>query len=225
MGEVANWKAALQEAAKQQAKQEEVSGIKYISLAGGCMTIGDDMVPNNTMDVIVLADITERTMYDRPYSPDDNAPPDCFALGPDPKRLAPHDNVPTPISKACAKCPKAEFGTAIQGRGPACKTRRRLIVMPATDNPEAVGEADLALLKVPPTSVVNWSKYVTKVANKGVPTWAVATTVKAGPHPKKQIEVTFAPSKQLSDAMMATVYERLEEAASAANKPFTYDQD
>lgn len=228
MGEVADWREALKADAKKQqvAEQQAGSGLKYISLAGGCMTIGEDAIPNNTIECVVLASVAERTWYDRPYNPDDKGPPDCFALGEDAKHLQPHGDVPdgqAPATK-CSACPKAEFGTALQGRGPACKTRRRLIVMSKPLSEDMALDSDLAQLKVPPTSVTNWSKYAMRVSGQGLPVWAVGTEVVVKPHPKKQLEVTFTATSPLPDAVLSVLHGRLKEAHAAATHPFSYEE-
>jgi hypothetical protein len=225
MGEVADWRKALVEAAKKQSKQESGGNVKYVSLAGGCVSLDGAVVPEGKMHVIVLADVTCRTMYDRPYDKDDNGPPDCFALGTNPKELTPHANVPDPVSDKCDHCPKAEFGTALQGKGPACKTRRRLIMIPATTDADQVPEAEMAQINIPPTSVVNWSKYAALVSGRGLPTWAVSTHLTGANHPKKQIEVTFKPGEPLNEAVTSAVHGLIDVAQDIAMRPYTYEDE
>ena len=217
--DVSDWKAALKNTAQRQTQEGVGEGMKYISLAGGLMSIGDDIIPNNTLECVILGSVIERSWYDRPYNPDDKSGPDCFAIASFKDNLAPHVDVPSPPCDSCGACPKAEFGTALQGKGPACKTRQRLIVMPTPATPEAVADGDLAMLKVPPTSVTNYTRYIRALGSNTQSFWSVATMIKAAPHPKKQLEVTFTLAKPLPEGIIAAVYARLPEAESEANAP------
>jgi hypothetical protein len=224
--EVANWQSALAAEAKQVAEVETTSG-GYISLKGGCMTYKDEAVAGNALDVIVVANVTERSYYDRPYDPDDQGPPTCFAQAVEVADLAPHSNVPTPANDTCKGCPKAEFGTALQGKGPACKTRRKLAVMPVSALQDGIADAEIATMAVPPTSVGNFQKYIAKMATTlGLPPWAFSTTVSCAPHPKKQFEVSFAQIAPVAgDEYLGAIHARIEEATKGLMRPYEYDQE
>ena len=219
------WKQALATDAKKTAEQES-SGASYISLRGGAMTYKDEQIKDNKLECIVVANITERTMYDRPYDPDDQGPPDCYAQGLDKGSLKPADNVPKPFSDKCDGCPMAEFGTARVGKGPACKTRRKLMLMPVSglDNPE---DAELATMAIPPTSVKNFSDYAGKVASKtSLPPWAVKTMISVNPHPKKQFEVSFdAVSPIEEDKQLAGIHGLIEQAEKDLMRPYIYETE
>lgn len=219
--EVLDWKAQLKKDVKQVQEETVTEGIGFISLRGGRMTYQDQELPGGELECVVVANIAERTMYDRPYDPEDKLPPDCFAQGSVVNALQPHGNVPKPISKNCKACPKAEFGTARVGKGPACKTYRKLVVMPKSTDPAT---ADLAIIRVPPTSVANWTKYTNQLAGQGLPPWAAFTIVKVAPHPKKQFEVTFKGAAPVGDeSMLAGIHARIQEAERALFKPYEYE--
>jgi len=220
--EVADYKAALIADAKKTVESERAGG-NYISLKGGRMTMHDEQIPNDKLDVIVLATIHERTLYERPYDPDDDGPPDCFAQGVNLTDLSPHENVPNPVSSQCKGCPKAEFGTARQGKGPACKTYRKLALVPAdaTD----FTEAEIAVMRIPPTSVRNYSRYAAKVAGStGMPPWAVKTEISVKPDPKTQFQVNFEAIEPIKDdAALSALFSQIDGAENMLLTPYTYE--
>jgi hypothetical protein len=235
---VADWKKALgKQIAVAQAQTPETSGIPHISLKHGRMTLNDTALPGDEVQCIILASALERTWYDRPYDPEDTGPPECFSLGDKMAGLVPHENVATPPSNACKACPMAEFGTARQGKGPACKTKLRLCLMPVSSVPTVAQisdeNAEMAILKVSPTSVVNFNGlggagkpvgYEVGLANQGVTPWAVISKVMVRPHNKKMHEVSFSLIKPLGDDdLLAAAYNKSALAEEAVLSPYTYE--
>jgi hypothetical protein len=162
----------------------------------------------------------------RPYDPDDNDPPECFASALDSKDLYPHENVPAPFAKVCNEtaCEWAQFGTALQGNGPRCKTRRKLFIIPVSS--KGYAKADGAIIVTPPTSSKNWSNYASKIATQaGLPPWAVKTMITCKPHPKKQFEVTFETTGPLEEDDISVIHQRIAEAEAAVLAPYTYDKE
>jgi hypothetical protein len=226
--EVMSWKEQLAADAAKTAKQERPAS-SYISLKGGAMTYQDAPIPGNQLECIVVAHAHERTYYERDYDPDDNGPPDCFAQALEGGDLAPHPDVPAPMSDTCKSCALAQFGTAKRGKGPACKTYRKLAVIPssALKADSGVADAEMALVRVPPTSVKNWSTYANKVASTvGLPPWAVKTMVLVKPHPKKQFEVLFEPTGPVDgDELLSEIHARIGSAESVLLTPYGYDKE
>jgi len=224
--EIANWKEDMQKAAVKTAKDERPAE-SYISLKGGVMTYQDNALPDNKVEVVIIASSYARACFNRPYDADDNDPPECFANAIDKKDLVPHPNVPTPFAEVCSEklCPMAEFGSALQGKGPRCKTRRKLIVMPVSglDNP---AEAEFATIAVPPTSGKNYSNYAAKIASsEGLPPWAVKTMITCKPHAKNSFEVVFeATGKVTDEKALAGIHARIQEAETILLQPYEYDQ-
>lgn len=225
--EIADWKQAVTTAAEKTLKNER-SDDNFISLKGGVMTYKDNQIEDNQIECVILASSFARTCFQRPYDPDDIAPPECFANAIDQADLVPHENVPTPYAEVCNEkaCEWAVFGTALQGKGPRCKTRRKLVLMPISGlaNP---AEAEVAVIACPPTSGKNWSNYASKVANQaGLPPWAVTTMVSCKPHPQRQFEVLFETTGQIKDeAALAGIHARIHGAEELLLVPYTYDTD
>jgi hypothetical protein len=231
--EVADWKSAMAEVAKHVVEQVDHDGMPVISLQGGRMSLNDQLVPGDNLDCIILATTFERAWYDRPYDADDKASPDCFALGAEQYDLAPHENVPNPPSDTCKGCPMAEFGSAKQGKGPACKTRAKMVVMPAPEGLTAdmitAEDAQMAIFKTQPTSVKGFSGkggYTKKLAEKGLATWGVVSNILVRPSKKYLHETLFEAVRPLgADDLMAASYSRVPEAVEALKQAYTYDDD
>lgn len=190
-----NWEERLQEEAREISKVERPT-ISNISLRSGIMTYMDEPVPNNSLDVVVLASCIEQSYYSGDFDPDNIVPPDCFALAPPgaEQEMAPHEAVPEPQSEKCVTCKQFKWGSG-RGRGKACGTRRRLIIIPASalENPDSLESAEMALIKVAVTSVKNWASYVNQVAAQyRRPPWGVVTTISVKPDAKTQFKVNFA---------------------------------
>ena len=224
--ELASWQQDLAVHAKAVAHNEG-SDSSAIKIQHGAMMYHDQPVPNNELDVIVVASSTERCYYDGPYDPDKISSPSCFAQSLESSGLVPHANVEEPQADSCAECPLAEFGSAKQGKGPACKTYRKIIMIPADTQAEDVPKAELAYLKVSPTSVKNWSKYAQQlVASAGIPPWAASTKVKVVPDKKTVHQVTFAGIAALDDQeLLAAIHGRIAEAESKIMQPYTYEEE
>lgn len=221
---VRDWKKEIAAAAKKVAEAERPDQ-SFISLKGGIMTYQDEPVKNNKLNCIIIAASFARTCFDRPYDPSDKEPPNCFSNGFDADTMVPHPNVIQPFADVCneAACGMAEFGSALQGQGPRCKTRRKLIIMPegGLANP---AKAELATLACPPTSGKNYSGYVSRVAATGLPPWAVITEIKCQPHPKRQFETVFELIGKIDDDMqLAGIHPRIAEAEKMLMQPYTYE--
>jgi len=71
---------------------------------------------------IYLSSINDMRSFWPPEAPMGSDPPTCWSLGG--KDAVPHPEATESQHTSCAGCPWNEFGTAKQGRGKACKTKR-----------------------------------------------------------------------------------------------------
>lgn len=233
-----DWKAALKaEIKKEIVRTADFDGLPQISLRHGRMVLNDEPIPNDEIMCIILGHTYERTWYDREFNPDDVAPPECFALGPNKYELIPHENVPNPPNASCDGCPWAEFGTARQGKGPACKTRVRLVVMAVSqDITGSLTEPKLAILKVSPTSVANFDAvgsrtkpqgHLKNLADAECAEWSAVTKISMSMHPKGGYGVVnFALEKPLTeDAILAKVYPMTLEVKDDLSRAWSYEDE
>lgn len=233
---VAKWDEELARLAEINANMEKSSvGGQFFGLRGGQLTFGDSPLPNNEMAVIIIDSVLENVYYEDDYDPDNPASPTCFAFGRDEKTMAPHLIV-TDAGQSqhdqCDGCPMNEFGSAERGRGKACRNARRLALIPAgtlarngeldfIDDPDHYKTADVAYLKVPPTSIRGYASFVQQVTSVlRRPTFAVITKVKVVPDPKNQFKVTFEVIDKVPDALISTLIERNKEIQAVIDFPY-----
>lgn len=178
---------------------------------------GEDL--GDEMTVVVVATAYEHAYYDNPYNPDDPQPPGCFALGVDEDDLAPHPDSPAPQADTCAECWANEWGSSNTGRGKACKNSRRLALLAAGEDGIAFGETPI--LRVPPTSLRNWSGYAkrsVKVTQR--PTYGLITKIGFDENADWET-LTFELAGKIEDPeVMAQVIEARKAAESTVLEPF-----
>ena len=196
------WEQEMKAAAQRQSSVEKPVGLtKSISTRGGILSIDENAVPGNSLDVVVLVSVHENQMFDGPYNPNVPQVPSCYAFG-DPEsddpeeNMVPHEKAKNPQDSKCAGCWANEMGSADTGKGKACKNVRRLAVVTsdALDSAEELETAEVRTLKIPVMSVKNWANYVrTKLGEElERPTWGVVTTISVVPDAKSQFKINFA---------------------------------
>lgn len=134
---------------------------------------------------IVVLDFTSKNMfYDRPYDPNNPAPPACFAQGKVLDDMKPEPDCPAIQADACKVCPLNQFGTGTNGKSKACKNTRELAVLlidPENDESLTDPSAPVYTLSVPPTGLRAFDGAVAAIARSlaGPPIKAILTaTVK-----------------------------------------------
>lgn len=86
--------------------------------------------------------------WEKEYSGEKN-PPDCSSL----------DGVTAESGRKCASCPNNQYGTALKGKGKACKNMHRVYLV-------REGEIFPLLIAVPPTSLENFKQYARRLTAK-----------------------------------------------------------
>ena len=102
------------------------------------------------------------------------------ALDPHPAIRLIDEKRPIPDTFSCLSCPLAQWGSTHQngpGKGMACKTLRRLVVL-------VDGWSQPALLTLPPTSVKIWDTYCSGLDRKKSAYFAVRTRIELDPSGK-----------------------------------------
>lgn len=209
----------------------ERPSVSKLSLKGGVITYQGQQMPNNIVDMVLLAAAFRNTWYAQPYQEGVLVNPDCFALmPPDPEGLAPdmvpHPNVSKPVHPTCDGCPKNAWASDPRpgSRGKACKETRRLIAIPkdAIASAESVKRAELAVIDVPVTSVQLYGNYVNTLnAVFKKPMWAVVTTLEVVRHPKFQFQLKFTPVQEIGDVgVIRAIQARLDDAMRIVLTPY-----
>ena len=218
-GEVAlpsNWQEELAGAAKQSAANVRPTS-SSIRMKSGILTYQDVAVPNNALDVIVIAFAQEHTFYKDKWDADNPSNPDCFAVvesSVEMQDIIPSSAVDDPQAESCGECPMLEWGSSLTGgRGKACQQRYRLLCIPAgaMNSADEVLSAEVATLKLAVTSGKVWSQYLqTITALHQRPEWAVVTTIGAKPDPKTQFKATFEVAQAIDFAAHPELYQAIQ---------------
>lgn len=163
--------AMFKEAAEAYVEHEPVSGIQFISTKNGRFALQEDFVGSDagrTFKGIILGHVFDQAYYEKKYNDKERGYPVCFSLGDTQDLLAPHLNSPKPQSKDCKDCPMNKFGTADGGKGAAkaCRQHRRLAVLELKETWEKTLKGPILLLRIPPTGLRDYSRYVKGLAAK-----------------------------------------------------------
>jgi hypothetical protein len=201
-GAVVDWQAQLAAMAVATAEAEKPSG-NWVSFKSGILSIGGNPMKGNKVPVVVIHSVFENQWYKNKYDPNNPSPPHCFALSEQDEDLKPHPDSAEPQAATCAECPKNEWKSDPDGgKGKACKNVRRLAMIAASDidEPDHIKKTDVALAKLPVTSVKNWSSYANQIANVlKVPPLAVITEMSVEPDAKTQFQVNFQLIDKITD--------------------------
>lgn len=199
--ELVNYDEMLAQMAKAATAVERPS-TSNISFKSGMVSYNKDPVPGNKLDCIIIASTHANMYYEGKYDPDDIKNPVCYAYSEDGENMVPHPKSSKPQHTDCATCPMNQWESAESGRGKACKNSRILGIIPASTKPEDIPTAEVAVAKLPVTSVKAWGTYVNKLATLfNRPPLGVITTLGTQPDMKTQFKVTFD-NKELVDVSM-----------------------
>jgi hypothetical protein len=193
------------------------AGFPYMSIKGKNFTLirGDDrrmltrVVDGETFPApsisVVLVKANKnfsKVWYAKQFVEGSDAKPDCFSNNGD----VPDPSAEKPQAKACATCPKNQWGSRISdngNKGKECQDARRVaIAVPGLLN-------DPMLLRVPPATLKPLAEYGTMLAKRGVPYSAVITKISFDSEAATP-KLVFEPNGFLTEEQFAEVQELLE---------------
>jgi hypothetical protein len=106
--------------------------------------------------------------YDTPYNAKEITPPVCFAISPSESTLIASDNSPTVQNPdSCIPCQHNQFGSSPVGAGKACKNNVLIAILPT--DPKTIEEHDIMIVKLSPTAIRPFNKYVKEILSQNVP--------------------------------------------------------
>lgn len=227
--------AQLAEEGKQAASQERPS-VSRIGLKSGILSYNGEQVKGNKLRVVTLLSTAINTYYTTGFDPDNPSSPTCYALSTmeDSDNMVPHPDIAHPVSPTCATCPNMKWGSDIdkdgkQRRGKACKEARRIVMLPvdALESVEDVKSAELAMMKLPVTSVKAWGGFVNGLsATVNLPPHAVVTELTTVPDLKTQFKVVLTPVARIANKdILEAVKSRMEMAALVASQPYSETEE
>lgn len=212
------WEAELAKEAQDVAATETIAG-QFISLRGGQFTFNGTAL-KSPLNVVILDHIIERTYYEGDFDPDEKASPLCFAITRTEENMTPHASVIEKQNPTCAGCKWDVWGSADKGKGKACKERRRLAVMMEAQL-DSMATADVAMLRVPVTSVRNWKEYVHGLKSAlNRPPYAVVTEMHCNPDPKTQVSLKFKVLGNIGPEHKDELYKKRESVKPAIEAPY-----
>lgn len=222
--DVVNWADKLAEHAVAAAAIERPSQ-ENISVRGGYMKLNGVEVPNSELPCVIIASVFENQYYDptKPFDPDNLQNPICFAQSLTGDEMVPDDASTVKQNADCDTCPQMQWKSdPVRKKGKACKEKRKLAILPATQLKEgAVAKASMAVLSLPVTSTRNWANYVNSIRDQFQrPPFGVLTLVRARPHPRYQLEVTFECLGMVADEYLGDVLARVEPAQRLMMQPY-----
>lgn len=204
-----------------------------ISLRGGQISWQGNPIPGNRLPCVVLDTIFENRYYDSAFNAELPTNPVCFAISRVEDKLGPHEDSEKPQGKdgKCEGCPKSEWGSEERrpgGRGKACSQTRRLVLMPANalGSVQDIQKSEVAILKLPVTSVRYWSAYVNQLSGTVQrPPYAVVTEIYTEPHPKHQFHLHFTMVKPISTDLIGALREKIKLAENFLLAPYAAGQN
>lgn len=204
---------------------EKVTSSRHLSVKGRRFSLGDERL-GEELDVVVVATSFENAYYESAYNPDKVQPPSCFAVAEKESDLESHATSPNAQGDSCSGCPMNEWGSG-SGKSKACKNGRRLVLL--AYGKDGLDDGDAVVLRLPPTSLKNWSSYAKAVtARTGVPTFAVVTRLSFDPKSDWPV-VTMNLVKPIDNASeLTSIMERQQEFKDIAVEPYdvsNYDKE
>lgn len=134
------------------------SGIKIRATQDKKFILPDGTTTPGPLELVIVDFAAVNTFYETAFNKDDVAPPACFAVGTDPRKMAPSAEAPNKQAADCQVCPNNQFGS--NGNGKACGNGRLLAVLP----PDADEDTPMWLLQPSATAIKGFDGHVSSVA-------------------------------------------------------------
>lgn len=161
------------------------------------------------LDVVIVDAVYANRYYGSAYDKNTIVPPDCFATSPTEVGLVPSPNSPEVQHTSCSGCPQNVFGSAIIGKGKACKNRMLLAILPT----DATNETPFSILDISPTAVKGFNSYANAVTTAlGRPLYGVISHIECNPSLKEDVAVFVNPYKLEDSDFILMLRSRLAEA-------------
>jgi hypothetical protein len=166
------------------------AAITFMSAKSGMLNIEGNPVAGNKLDIIIVDAMSTNTFYAEAYDSDNITAPTCSAFGRNAGALIPLDLSTTKQAAACEGCPQNEWGSGAKGKGKACKNG--LVLVFGLADAVMNGSTNLFALRLPVTSVKNFTQYSTMLAITGMNTMRVRTELSVKPDAKTQFKINFS---------------------------------
>lgn len=204
--------------AAQIARQNETAqGLRssgsFISFKNAQLKVDGISIPENQLNVRVLAALSERAWYAKDFDADAVQVPDCYALDND----VPHELSANPQSGSCAECPHNKWGSATRGKGKACRESARVIVIPAN---VPLASAQMYTAKVPVTSLATVTSFTSRCGQANKLMGEFVTKLSVTEDKKTFFKVHLTPVEVTAEMDMAALLKCQDEAYQLAMTPY-----
>ena len=194
------------------AQQMRTTGA-FITFKNAILKVDGQPVPNNTAEVRVLAAIGFRAYYSEEYDADDTQIPTCYALD----SQSPHPEVSEAQADHCSECQHNKWGTALRGKGKACREGARLIVVPAM---VPLKTAPMYTAKVPVTSLQAVTNFSSRASQAVKLSGEFITTLSVVEDKKSFFKVHLNIKEHTPDMDLNLLMAKQDEAYELATAPY-----
>jgi len=224
-----DWEKEMEQEAEAESARERSGGSvgNVLSIKGRKFSFSGESLGRD-MKCIVVDAVYLNSWYAKKYDEEKQGDiPACFALSVTGADMAPHENSKKPQADSCEGCEKNEWGSGGKRRK-ACRQGRKLAVIHIDDaeDADAIAEAEIAILNLPPTSVKRWGTYVKDVKAKfSRPFWAVVTACSFDQDADYPV-LEFDTDEKLDKELALAVKARRDEVREQLLTPFeSHDDD
>jgi hypothetical protein len=179
--QIANLQQRLPDELRKQFEDQVAQDLARLGATGGgdMIRVSQDkkfVLPDGSeivgpLTVVILDFVYSNNYYIGAFNRKDIQPPACFAISPNAADLAPSTNSPQKQAESCSGCQHDQWGSSPTGDGKACKNNVLLSVIP----PDATEDTEPLRIRLSPTAIKAFNKYVASVARAGVPLHGVVT--------------------------------------------------
>jgi len=225
-----SWRDRVAAVAVKVAEAEKPSG-GFISFKSGRLSIGEDVIAGDKIDVVIIHSLFHNKYFDTPYNGAKPTPPVCYAFGPDEESLEFSEHAEKPQGGEggfCSTCPMNEWGSNPNGgRGKACTNSRRVWLLPA-DVSQSVDKAtrtEFLQCDLPATSVKNFSRVVREFAEAQAAPFQFVVQLSVKPDDKTLFQVNWRPMEQIKDEAVLEALARRNFAKEQEDRPIYPTQE
>lgn len=165
IGKAKDYRTELAAYAKEDSARLPSGTGSYISIRGKNFSFQGSVL-DEPLAVVILDYSFENALYEGKWDPENPRPPVCFAVAKSKTDLGSDENSPKRQSEDCKDCDHNQFGSADTGKGKSCKNSLRLAVLSTTAkqfNADFVEKSEVAMIRLPPTSMKHFQGYVKKI--------------------------------------------------------------
>lgn len=219
--EIVDYAEVLAGLAKRQVQIEKPS-TSNIGTRAGILTYNGDPIQGNKLDGIIIASTHANLYYEDEFDDDNPKNPVCYAYSEDGSNMVPHPSAYKKQSDSCLTCPKNKWKSDPKGgKGKACKNTRTMAILPPDVKADTIMSAEIAVLKLPVTSVKAWQMYNQKLDMLfHRPPLGMVTQIGTVPDLKTQYKITFTDLRPVEMELIKGLLDRKDATMELLEKAY-----